>query len=107
VFLLHGPSVPFAQAAVPPQLPHGATAPSLFDQPVADFVGLHTWQAFAGLAAPLLTKAPPIQHPVWQLPLLQTLPLPQLAPFACDPVSTHTGVPVLQATAPTRQGLGG
>jgi hypothetical protein len=43
---------------------------------------LQIWQAFAELVAPLATSALLIQQPVWQVPLLQTCPVPQLAPLA-------------------------
>jgi hypothetical protein len=65
VFLLQLPRTIFAQAAVPPQPPHGtAVAASLFDQPVVDFVGVQIWQMLLALVAPLPTKLAPIQHPV-------------------------------------------
>jgi hypothetical protein len=62
----------FVHDAVPPQLPHDtAVAASLFDHAEVDFVGAQIWQVLLGLAAPLPTNPPPIQHPVWQLPALQ------------------------------------
>jgi len=70
-------------AAVPPQVPQGtAVAASLFDQPDVVFDGVQIWQVFVALVAPLPTNVPPIQHPAWQLPVLQTFPLAQLLPSA-------------------------
>lgn len=81
-FLLQVPAAPFVQDAVAPgQLPQLTVAPSLFDQALDDFAELHAWQVFPALVTPLPTKAPPIQHPVWQLSPLQTWPVPQLVPF--------------------------
>jgi hypothetical protein len=37
---------------------------------------------FEALVAPLPTNPPPIQQPVWQLPLLQTWPVLQVVPLA-------------------------
>jgi hypothetical protein len=63
--LLHALRTVFEHDSVPPQVPHGALAcASLFDQPVADFVGLQIWQMLLALVAPVPTKLPPIQHPV-------------------------------------------
>jgi hypothetical protein len=61
----------------------------LFDHAVVDTDGLHTWQLFVALCVPLVTNCPEIQHPAWQLPPLQTFPLPQLAPL----VGEHVPVP--------------
>ena len=42
-----------------------------------------------------------------QLPALQTMLVPQTVPFGASPDSMQTGVPVLQAMVPLRQGLPG
>jgi len=64
-------------AVEPPQ----AVPSALLVQLVVDEVGSQYWQTLAAFAAPLLTNAPPIQHPVWQFPALQTWPEPQAAPL--------------------------
>jgi hypothetical protein len=102
MFLLQGPREPFVQAAVPPQPPQlTAVAASLFDQLVVDFVGEQIWQVFVPLAAPLPMKVAPIQHPVWQLPPLQIMPLPHEAPLpSCvQEVADDEGWHVRQAFA--------
>jgi hypothetical protein len=76
------------QAAVAPgQVPQLTLAPSLFDQVEVDFVGLQIWQVFAPV--PPLVMKPPIQHPAWQLPPLQTLPLPMPPQFVPLPSGVH------------------
>jgi hypothetical protein len=70
--------VPLEQVFPPPQL-----VPSvLLDQAEVLVAGLQIWQAFDALVAPLPTRAPAIQQPLWQVPLLHTCPVPQLAPLA-------------------------
>jgi hypothetical protein len=56
------------------------------------------WQALLGVQA-----APAVQ--ATQLPLLQTMLVPQEVPFAVFPESVHTGAPVLHAVVPVWQGL--
>jgi hypothetical protein len=53
----------------------------LLDHAEALAVGLQIWQTFAALVVPLPTRAPSIQQPLWQVPPLQTCPLPQPAPL--------------------------
>jgi hypothetical protein len=48
---------------------------------------------------------PAVQDP--QVPLLQTLLVPQEVPFATVPVSAQTGVPVTHEIAPVRQAFAG
>jgi hypothetical protein len=55
---------------------------SLFDQSDVDEEGLHILHGFDELAVPLLTSAPLIQHPLWQVPPLHTWPVPQVTPLA-------------------------
>lgn len=70
ISLLHGPSCLLTQFAVPPQLPQGMDAPSLFDQSVVDFVGLQIRQ-FPEVS-PMARNPPPIQQPDAHPPPLQT-----------------------------------
>jgi len=56
------------------------------------------WHGFVGLQA-----SPTVQET--QLPLLQTMFVPQVVPFATFPDSVQTGAPVLQVYPAVRQGL--
>jgi hypothetical protein len=68
---------------VPQTFPVPQAVPSvLLDHAEALAVGLQIWQTLAALVAPLPTRAPSIQQPLWQVPPLHTCPLPQLAPLA-------------------------
>jgi hypothetical protein len=53
----------------------------LLDHAEVLVAGLQIWQTLEELMVPLPMSAPSIQHPLWQVPLLHTWPLPQLAPL--------------------------
>ena len=76
-----------------------------------DPLSAHTELPVAQEIVPVLQRLAGWQEPpeeqVTQLPLLQTLPVPQAVPSGWDPLSAHTELPVAQEIVPVLQRLAG
>jgi hypothetical protein len=97
----HDTQVPALQTlSVPQEAPLASALPVSVQAMLGEQTVMPAWQGFAG------TQIEPAEH-VAQLPAWQTMLAPQAVPLAASPDSMQTGVPVLQATVPLRQGLPG
>ena len=98
--LTHGVHVPALQTlSVPQELPLGRLAkPWQSELPVAQEV-FPCWQGLPGLRQARLSVQ------ATQLPLLQTLSLPQLEPVEFATTLEHTGLPLAQSMRPLWHGL--
>ena len=97
----HDTHVPALQTlSVPQPAPLASALPVSVQAMLGEQTVMPAWHGFAG------TQLEPAEQ-VAQLPAWQTMFAPQALPFATSPDSMQTGVPVLQAMVPLRQGLPG
>jgi hypothetical protein len=96
---VHMPHVPLLQTMLVPQVvPLTRFLPVSVQVIDGEQACVPAWHAFDGMQA-----SPTVQGK--QLPLLQTMFVPQVVPLATFPDSVQTGTPVLQVYPAVRQGL--
>lgn len=97
----HATQVPALQTlSVPHEAPLVSALPVSVHAMFGEQTVMPAWHGFAG------TQTVPAEQPA-QLPIWHTMLAPQMVPLATSPDSMQTGVPVLQAIVPLRQGLPG
>jgi hypothetical protein len=97
----HDTHVPALQTlSVPQPAPLASALPVSVQAMLGEQTVMPAWHGLAGTQIVPAEQA--AQFPVWQ-----TMFAPQALPFATSPDSMQTGVPVLQAIVPLRQGLPG
>jgi hypothetical protein len=97
-FVVQAPQVPLSQTLFVPQAVPLVRFCPVSEQVIAGEQAVRpAWQALGGVQA-----VPAVQ--ATQLPLLQTMLVPQPVPLATFPDCVQTGAPLLQTVVPVRQG---